>query len=237
MKRILKKTHNSVEKSIILKQALFLFALNVAVFVLFVFIFIPLLIKYSAYLKDSNYKEEVLEIYLPQTPILNALPRYTNQEILQVSGFAQANSNVWLVIDEKEIEKRKVNDQGEFNIDVELSDGENYIYVYTVNDDKQKSSSSKQYVVYLDQETPYLDIFEPTPDQEFSGPEQKLLNIRGVTKSNAKVYVNDRLTKAKISGDFHTQYALQDGKNVLTIEVVDEAGNTNSEEIVVTYQE
>jgi hypothetical protein len=237
MKRLFRKNHNSFEKSITLKHGLFLLTLNVIIFVLFIFIFIPLLIKYSAYLKDSNYKEEVLEIYLPQTPILNALPKNTNQDLLQVSGFAQANSNLWLNVNDKEIEKTKVNDQGAFNTEVELDEGENNVYVYTINDEKQKSSSSKEYMIYLDQEEPYLDIFEPAPDQEFSGAVQKLLTIRGVTKSNAKVYINGRLTRAKISGDFNTQYSLEEGDNLLKVEVLDEAGNTTEQELTIKYKE
>ncbi len=226
-----------IEKAIIMRHIFFLLLINMAIFSLFVFILIPFLIKYSAYVKDNNYTEKTLEIYLPQTPILNALPKQSNQQKIAITGFGQANSTLYAVVNEKEILAGKINDDGEFSTEVDLIDGDNSLYVYTIDDKKQKSGSSKEYLIYLDQEEPYLDISEPAEGQEFQGIGQKLLSVKGITKSYAKVYLNGRLSKASVSGDFQIQYYLNEGENILDLEVIDLAGNSTSEKRTVTYKE
>ncbi len=59
--------------------------------------------------------------------------------------------------------------------------------------------------------------------------------VRGKTKPNAEVFVNDEATVADTSGSFSVTLTLDEGDNPIVISANDEDGNVAEKELIVNY--
>ncbi len=78
-----------------------------------------------------------------------------------------------------------------------------------------------------------LDISQPL---DKSTATQSALLVKGTTKPNAEVIINDLETTADSKGNFSGKLTLDEGDNPIVVVVIDSDGNSNEKEIVVTYE-
>ncbi len=89
-------------------------------------------------------------------------------------------------------------------------------------------------------ETASVQTFEEGLALTISQPQDKEIlttnqvTVKGKTKANAEVFVNDTELKADASGNFSALLTLDEGENYITVVANDELGNFAEKEIMVT---
>lgn len=199
----------------------------IAILIIFVTLILPIIIKFSAEIKMNNSDKPVVA-QIVQAPIVNMPPEATNSAKLAISGYAPAQTKLYLLQNGIETLSGELTipDNGEFDLDLNLDQGKNTFQFYVINEQGDKSNKSLQFSVLLDQEDPTITLTEELPT-EIIGRDNQTLTIKGKTEKNISVYVNDRLTTSNSDGDFSSNLYLNEGENTITIRVVDKALNEN----------
>lgn len=201
----------------------------------FVFFALPNVVRVAFNVLDSDPVSELEDIIPPQIPILSAPVTATHSAQIKISGFGEANSKVVLVLSGEEVDEQQIDEEGQFEFIVELTEGENSIATYAVDEAQNESIVSKRYFVLLDSQAPTLEIESPEADSTITLRKNQLTTIVGKTEPGAKVYVGGKLTFAGENGSFSTTYNLSEGENKIEIKAQDSAGNTTQQELVVNF--
>ena len=105
----------------------------------------------------------VVDTSPPGKPILDPLPPVVNTRRLKMSGLAEPNSTLLLVLNGKELEAGKVSSSGRFsNIDLELEEGNNDIWMKAMDDAGNVGPESDRVRVFADTIKPMAQLFGPT---------------------------------------------------------------------------
>jgi hypothetical protein len=175
--------------------------------------------------KTTPEQKPVSEDATLAPPVFNIPFEATNQEVIEIKGYATANSKVELYLDDELKDSLRVGEDGSFTFEnVELVLGTNNIYGKTIDDSGKVSLPSKTIRITLDSEEPSLEVSEPEDGKSVQG--ERRLRIAGKTEVDAKVFINDSQTVVKSDGSFASEISLNDGENLITIKAVDKAGNT-----------
>lgn len=78
-----------------------------------------------------------------------------------------------------------------------------------------------------------LDVISP---KDKSIATQSAIFVKGTTKANAEVIINDLETSADSKGNFSGKLTLDEGDNPIVVVAIDEDGNSSEKEIMVTYE-
>lgn len=170
----------------------------------------------------------------PPPPNFNAIPEYTNDSSLSISGRSEPGATVYLTINES-TEDVLVNNEGEFKLTIELEAGENTIKGYTEDTAGNQSHTSDTYTVNLDTKPPDIEVTEPTEGQEFFGEQQKQLTIRGLTEEGSEMTINGRFVRVDSEGNFEHKLEMSEGEYNLNIKSTDRAGNLSEINIGVKF--
>lgn len=224
------------EQKKIVEQTLVIAAIAILVLLAFLFFILPQVVRFAATVLDRNPIAEPGDTIPPQPPVLSAPVSATNSALLPISGVGEAKAEAVLVLNGSELERLDINDEGDFSFDVPLSEGENVLLVYSVDEAGNESIKTKEYKVMLDTEAPTITIEEPTDGTTIELRKNQNVLIKGTTESNAQVYINDRLVYARSDGSFNTTHQLQEGENKLSIRAVDQAGNQTEQSLTVTFK-
>lgn len=170
-------------------------------------------------------------------PSLNSLPSLLNNlKDFKVSGQAKAGEGVAIFINDEKVVDVLADASGRFEAkDLSLIEGENKIYARTQGVAEQTSKSSITQIVIFDKTPPSLEILEPASGAEFEGKDERWLEISGTTEPGVTVQINEHQAIVDLEGNFHYQYALSEGENLLKITACDEAGNETTVERTVKY--
>jgi uncharacterized protein YfaP (DUF2135 family) len=201
----------------------------------FIFFVLPNVVRVAFNVLDSDPIAGLGDTVPPQIPILSAPVNATHSAEIKISGFGEAGSEVVLVLSGEEADKQQIDEEGKFEFMVELTEGENSIATYAIDEAKNESIASKSYSVLLDSEAPTLEIESPEAGSTITLRKNQLTTIKGKTESKAKVYVGGKLTFADFEGAFSTTYNLSEGENKIEIEARDSAGNMTKQELVVNF--
>lgn len=224
-----------LEQKKITHQIIFFLLLAIALVLLFVFVLIPTLIRVLASLSGNTpVQTDTVPV---QVPFLSAPVAATSSATLTLSGFSQKGYNVAFVDNGQPLTTTNTNDDGSFQADLTLSDGENKITAYAIDANKKQSEVSQEYTVLLDTQLPSLDISKPQDKQSFQGKQNQNMTIEGKTDLNTKVYINDRLIFTKDDGSFTTLQQLHDGDNPLDIKAIDQAGNVTDKVLTISFHQ
>ncbi len=224
------------EERKLVTQTIWFVVLGIAILAAFVFFIMPNAIKIFFRFLDSNKGLEVTDTIPPQIPILAAPVDATNSATVALSGFAEADSTVVFLLNSTEISRLKAAADGTFNQELRLEQGPNELTVYGVDAAENESAKSQVYRIFMDDQPVEIKIDEPAANAQIEGRKNQLLTIKGTTKPDARVYVNDRLNYAKADGTFAPTYSLGEGENKLKIKVIDKAGNQAETELTVTFR-
>ncbi len=190
------------------------------------------------FFSDGQAEEMIIngDTLPPAPPLIDPIPEATNSAILEVSGRAEAFSELSLFLNGETIKKLAVEESGEFKIsDININEGENNVFATTQDESGNQSQESVRQTITFDKEPPTLEIEFPESDQSFSGDQREIV-IRGKTEDSAVITVNERKVVVGLDGGFEASYSLADGSNTIIIIAKDKAGNQAKEEMTISYR-
>lgn len=219
------------------RQTVLIIVTAIALLAAFIFYIMPQFIRLAdGFLNGSSGILEDQDQVPPQTPILSAPVSATNSASLPVSGVGEAGSQVVLVLNGETLDEVEIDDEGEFKFKVPLSEGENAMAVYSIDEAGNESVQTREYKVFLDTEAPSLELEDLEDGKTIELRKNQITNIKGTTEPQAKVFINDRLVYAKSDGSFSMSYKLEEGDNQLKFRVVDKGGNQSEKEITLKFR-
>lgn len=221
-----------------LKQAVLFIFLTIILVIVLLVVGIPALIKLVIFLGDlhsSGQKVETMtDVVPPSAPILQPLPEATNSAKVNLSGYAEANTNIKIYFGEESVREVTSDPEGNFTVEnLRLKEGNNIIRAKSFNKNKE-SPFSQEISVVFDEKPPEIEITIPQDGDKYFDKD-KLIKVEGKTDANINVYVNGRLTLTNTDGFFNSMINLSEGENTITVKATDLAGNVGSKEIKVSY--
>lgn len=208
-------------------------------FLLFIALGIPLLIKMAVFLGDlrssSQISETKSEVIL-RTPQLLPLPEATKSAYLDIKGYAEPGTTINVLRNGVDEEKTVVDREGIFSISrFRLKEGENDIKAIAVDPTGQKESEeSKTYSILFDQTPPELKIANPEDGEEFFDKDKEAV-VEGKSEPAVKITVNGFLAMIDSEGYFSKTIELKEGENEIKVEALDAAGNRTEKSVRVKY--
>lgn len=169
----------------------------------------------------------------PPPPNLRDVPRYSNENTIDISGNTEPGAKVYLVVNGKD-QELLADAQGSFTSSVSLMDGQNEIYAFSEDQAGNKSNNSVSYSITIDKEPPELTINFPKDGSIFFKQENSV-QIEGQTESGASVDINERVAIVNRDGKFSMRVSLSEGANNFDIIAVDEAGNETKVTLTLSY--
>ncbi|MBD3250552.1 MAG: hypothetical protein GF381_03230 [Candidatus Pacebacteria bacterium] len=224
------------ESAKLTKQAIMLILLSLGVVALFVFVVVPNVIRLFFSVIDSSSPFEQTDNIPPQPPVISSPVSATSSAKLKIKGYGEPESEVVFVINNDRQKIEEVDQDGQFESLVSLSEGQNTLSLYSI-DRADNESIAKRYQILVDTQAPELVVDHPQDGAKFELEKNQVVEIRGLTESGAKVYINGRLSMANDEGVFAQRYRLSEGENKLEIRAVDQAGNQTTQELTVSFEE
>ena len=179
---------------------------------------------------DENKKKED-ENFVP-IPDLDSIPRATKEQNIKVTGISLPRLTVKLYVNGGLEEEAEAGENGSFEFDVELSEGENIIKAKAIKEDKESEFSNSLIVSYL-KDGPELSIDSPAENADLKG--QNPIEVKGKTDPDVTVTVNDFQAVSASDGSYSYFLTLKDGGNDIKVVAVDAAGNKTEKTIHVNY--
>jgi len=216
----------------------FIFSFLTLGFILLAFFYgIPTIAKIASFvgdLKKSSTPVDKNDTTPPGPPRINELPEAVNKKDLTVSGYGEAGATIILTLNNNN-EEVVADADGNFSFSVSLTKGENILSAKAKDQAGNESISSKTYTVVFDDEAPKIDISSPSDGASFYGSREKQLTIKGSTKVNSTLTINDRLIKVEDDGSFSYTTSLNDGENSFHFKAADQAENQTEKDLKVNY--
>ena len=201
----------------------------------FLFLVLPNIVRVAFNVLDGDVITNSSDNIPPQVPILNAPVEATHSGTINLSGFGEAKSEIILILNGEETETKTISDEGEFSFDATLTEGENTITTYAIDEAKNESLTSRKFNITLDTEVPTIEIETPENDSRITLRKNQITSVKGITEPNAKVYIGERLSFANSDGNFAGTYSLKEGENKISIRAIDKAGNQSELELTINF--
>lgn len=150
---------------------------------------------------------------------------WIKQRLLSVQGRVAPDAQ--LSVDGKQV---AVGDDGRFNVDVLLEEGENIVRAEAT--DAVGNQTSVERRVFLKLQPPPISL--PSLQEGVEVHEPSLL-VSGQTEAGAVVRINGQEVAVNVQGGFQGVVNLVEGANLVRVEAIDRAGNTAVTTRSVTY--
>lgn len=220
-----------------LRQSVFYLILTVIIAAVFIFIVMPGFVQLADVIfNKSGGETENQDQVPPPAPVLSALISATNSAMLPVNGVGEAGSKAVLILNGKRLEELEIDKDGKFKFRVPLTEGENVLVVYSLDEVGNESVKTREYDVKLDTQAPEIELEYPQDGEQIELRKNQIITVTGMTEAKAKVFINDRLVYAREDGSFSMSYKLEEGDNTLKFRVLDQGGNTSEKEIKVNFR-
>lgn len=159
-------------------------------------------------------------------PVLNIPFDATNSASIDIDGYATADAQIELYINDTPVQKTFTDSSGAFRFGlVALQIGRNYIYGKTISDDKS-SLPSKGIKLDYSNEKPNLEIYEPTDNKTQSGGDKRVKIVGKTDEIGTSVTINDKQVYVNSEGKFSDERDLNAGDNPIIITATNKYGNT-----------
>ncbi|MCL4208253.1 hypothetical protein KJZ63_01290 [Patescibacteria group bacterium] len=223
------------EQKKLITQTALMFGLVVFLILAFLFFVLPNIVRIAFNVLDSDPIAKSEDTIPPQVPILAAPVEATYSAQVNLSGYGEAKSEIILVLNGNEADKKTIADDGTFSFDVTLTEGENSLATFSRDAAQNESVLSKKYTVVLDVTTPTIEIESPKDGDRITLRKNQITTIKGKTEPKARVFIDSRLVLADAEGNFQGSYNLQEGDNKIIIKATDAAGNQTEKELTVNF--
>lgn len=169
-------------------------------------------------------------------PVLDPLPEATHSATLTITGKATPKTQLILYLNDSEYKKISVSDDGTFSVaDIPVEEGMVRINSKLVDEKGNSSDLSNILSTIIDHKPPTLTISKPDDGAKIQDGTHKA-TIEGITDTESRVTINDRIVVVRGDGSFVYTIAITDGENALHIVAVDPAGNRVTNDRRVIYQ-
>lgn len=223
----------------LMRQTYLIIAAIILLILGIIFVGIPALIKIAVFLGDIRASSTPItqeDTIPPATPQMTTPPTATTSAKINLSGYAEASSTVELYQNNSQVNEVLTDTNGTFEfISIALDPGTNRFYIKAVDAAGNQSPPSPVNTVIFDPNAPTINLDQPDDGQQFFGPSEQKITIKGNTDSDTTIKVNDRLAVVDSNGNFSLNYQLSEGDNRLTITATDKAGNTTTQEVSVKF--
>lgn len=203
----------------------------------FLFVLMPLIFRFVIGIARSGDPFQVIQQdeLPPQQPVLEPLPQDTKEKQLTVKGYTEPKAQVQLIVDNNEQGATTAGEDGVFQFDLSLEEGEHQIFVYAEDEAGNESVESTHYTVTIDTTIPELSVETPEDRAVFTLRREQSLPVRGKVSEEATVFVNSSRVRTDEEGNFSTTIQLGEGENKITLRAEDKAGN-QTEEVIRTVE-
>ncbi len=210
------------------------FLLFILIIIFFSTIGLKLLINTSLFVADLQHKPKQAENYgdLLVPPDITDIPDATNSAQITISGRAIAQKNLSVFVNDEK-QKDLITDDNGFSTEITLNQGDNAVYVELTDEVAKSSKKSPVYKVTYNNKKPKLDVTAPTDHQIVN---KDSFDVTGSTDHGISVKVNGNPIVVGADGSFTQNITLIEGDNTIRVEVHDNAGNSDSKNLTVTYK-
>ncbi|PIT89413.1 MAG: hypothetical protein COU27_00375 [Candidatus Levybacteria bacterium CG10_big_fil_rev_8_21_14_0_10_36_7] len=170
-----------------------------------------------------------------QAPVLDPIVAATSSGTIKITGHAfYSTGEVELFLNSSLYDTLPLSSSQEFEFkNVRLVIGTNAVKIRVVKD-KIKSEFSQEYSVTYLKGAPELEIASPNDKQSFGRGDQNI-SVSGKTDNGSDIAVNGFRAIVDSEGNFSYTLTLQDGENKITVVATNQAGNSTSKELTVSY--
>jgi hypothetical protein len=181
-------------------------------------------------LSETSEKEQE---FVP-IPNLDPLPKATKEMELKLTGTSLPGLKIEVYLNGTNTKSAIVDKNGDFEVVLNLTDGENIIKAKAVKNTINSGFSDSVVIIYKEK-GPELTIDSPSDGAQLSG--QKLIEVKGKTDPGSSVIVNDFQAIIDSNGNWTYSLTLKGGDNEIKTISTDPAGNTTEKTIRVNYSE
>ncbi|QKY69766.1 S8 family peptidase [Lentibacillus sp. CBA3610] len=182
---------------------------------------------------EGNYMIRSRVSYEVEEPVITSPESelITNEADTTVEGTASPTTTVQLLNNGEEAGSAEVGDSGEFEIPVELTEGDNELKAVSMMDGAETGESDSVNVT-LDTENPAITIDSPEDGDKTN---RETVTVEGVVEDANldTVEVNGRETDVADDGSYSQRILLDNGENEIEIAAEDRAGNTATEAVTI----
>ena len=183
--------------------------------------------------KTNDSKQNEDESYVP-SPDLDSLPKATKEQSIKVTGTSLTGLTVAIYLNGSKDNEIEVDEDGTFEFDIELTEGDNIIKTKTIKGANESEFSDSVTVTYK-KSGPELSIESPSDNSELKG--QNPIEVKGKTDPDVTVTVNDFQAVSAFDGSYSYFLTLKGGGNEIKIVAVDLVGNKTEKIIHVNYSQ
>jgi bacillopeptidase F len=207
--------------------------------VLFMIIFgIPLatrLAQVITNIKGVNTTAEKNDNTAPPAPRFKTIPEYTNKQTLTVEGASEPGAKIEVTVNSTK-NQTLADENGNFTVNIGLSDGSNTISAKAIDQDSNESPVSEKVTTILDTMSPDLTVSSPADGATIYGDKNKQITIDAKTEGGISVQINGRNAQVADDGSVKGSMTLAEGENTIEIKAVDKAGNEKVVSLLVTFK-
>jgi hypothetical protein len=165
---------------------------------------------------------------------IDAPPEATNSARIIVTGNANSFDKVSFYINTAKVKDAVVPSSGSFSEEIgSLKKGSNEIYIIAKTVDGKHEKQTAKYTIVFKNTKPTLEITEPSDNATVNNSDVK---VAGKTDKDVEIRINSSPVVVSVQNTFQTNARLKEGDNTITIDAVDNAGNTESKTLKVTYK-
>ena len=179
--------------------------------------------------KKNSEDEEFVPV-----PNIDSLPKATNNQTVTVTGTSLSGLFIDLYLNGDKEDTEGVDENGEFEFSLDLSEGENIIKVRARKENEESEFSNSVIVIYK-KGGPELSIESPGEGVEIKGANP--IEVKGKTDSDSSVLVNDFQAITNSEGNWSYYLTLKGGDNEIKVVATDLAGNKTEKIIHANYSQ
>jgi bacillopeptidase F len=184
------------------------------------------------FLTGNKMIRSVVE-YEVDTPVISSPESglVTNNTEINIEGTATAGTNVLVMNNGEEVEFIGIGENGTFNEDVPLTEGDNELTAVAYVDGEE-AKDSDSVLVTVDTEAPELKIDSPIDGDKTN---RETVTVEGTVSDDNldTIAVNGQETIVSEDRSFSQRILLDEGENVINVEATDLAGNTTIETLTI----
>ncbi|TDL30839.1 DUF3823 domain-containing protein [Jeotgalibacillus sp. S-D1] len=182
--------------------------------------------------EEGNYMIRALVDYEVTAPSITspADGSFTNETSVNVKGSAAPNTDVIVYNDGEEAGTTKASEEGQYEVSVDLSEGEN-VLTARVSTEAGMTDESEPVTITVDLTAPVIDITSPKDGLKTN---KESITITGTVEEEHldKVTINGQNVTVT-DGSFSKRLLLENGQNEFEVVATDLAGNSSSEKVTV----
>ena len=183
--------------------------------------------------KNDQKQNDKQDNYVP-SPELDPLPKAIKEQNVKVTGASLSGLKVSIYLNGSKDNETEVSEDGSFEFNISLSEGDNIIKAKAFND-KGESDFSDSVNINYKKSGPELSIDSPPDNADLKG--QNPIEVKGKSDQDVIITVNDFQAITNSDGSWYYNLTLKSGENEIKIVSTDLAGNKTEKTIRVNYSQ